>query len=67
MELDRSVATIEARGADDELSAELQIAPGSPVLVLDQTIFSRDHRPVLLSTVEYSGDRYRLRTTFQPR
>jgi GntR family transcriptional regulator len=34
--------------------------------VLDQTIYGRDQRPLLLSTVRYSGERYRLRTTFQP-
>ncbi|MEJ3651916.1 GntR family transcriptional regulator [Actinomycetes bacterium KLBMP 9759] len=67
VELLRSVATIEARGADAALAQQLGIEPGAPALVLDQTIFTRDHRPALLSTVEYSGERYRLRTTLQPR
>lgn len=67
VQLDRSVVTIEARGADPALAAELEMAEGTPVLVLDQTIYGRDQRPVLLSTVRYSGERYRLRTTFQPR
>jgi GntR family transcriptional regulator len=67
VQLDRSVVTIEARAADRELAAELDMAEGTPVLVLDQTIYGRDQRPVLLSTVRYSGERYRLRTTFQPR
>ncbi|GAA1361450.1 GntR family transcriptional regulator [Streptomyces beijiangensis] len=65
VELDRSETTIEARSADDTLAEHLGIEPGSPVLVLDQTVFGRGRRPVLLSTVEYSGDRYRLRTTLQ--
>ncbi|MFJ2402399.1 GntR family transcriptional regulator [Streptomyces xanthochromogenes] len=67
VELDRSETTIEARGAGPGLAEHLAITPGSPVLALDQTIYARDQRPVLLSTVEYSGDRYRLRTTLQPR
>ncbi|MFF1447080.1 GntR family transcriptional regulator [Streptomyces sp. NPDC058274] len=65
VELDRSEATIEARTADGELAGHLEIEPGSPVLVLDQAIHDRDRRPVLLSVVEYSGERYRLRTTLQ--
>ncbi|MFF3016711.1 GntR family transcriptional regulator [Streptomyces sp. NPDC057939] len=62
---ERAEATIEARTADEPLSGHLAIAPGAPVLVLDQTVYTRDQRPLLLSTVEYSGDRYRLRTTLQ--
>ncbi|MEV7417653.1 GntR family transcriptional regulator [Streptomyces sp. NPDC089919] len=60
----RAEATIEARSAGPALAGHLGIAAGSPVLVLDQTVFA-DDRAVLLSTVEYSGDRYRLRTTLQ--
>uniref|UniRef100_A0AAU2JZX9 GntR family transcriptional regulator n=1 Tax=Streptomyces sp. NBC_00049 TaxID=2903617 RepID=A0AAU2JZX9_9ACTN len=65
VEPERAEATIEARVADATLAGHLGIAPGAPVLVLDQTVFARDRRPLLLSTVEYSGDRYRLRTTLQ--
>ncbi|WP_411103875.1 GntR family transcriptional regulator [Streptomyces sp. cmx-4-9] len=65
VEPDRAEATIEARTADETLAGHLGIAPGAPVLLLDQTVFTRDQRPLLLSTVEYSGDRYRLRTTLQ--
>lgn len=64
--LDRSEAIIEARSADEVLAGHLGIEPRASVLVLDQTIYTRDQRPVLLSVVEYSGDRYRLRTTFRP-
>ncbi|MFC8829529.1 GntR family transcriptional regulator [Streptomyces sp. NPDC057137] len=63
VELSRSEATIEARTADERLAAQLELAVGAPVLVLDQTIQTPDQRPVLASTVEYSGERYRLRTT----
>ncbi|WP_428950512.1 GntR family transcriptional regulator [Streptomyces sp. cg35] len=65
--LDHAETAIEARAADPELARELQIAVGAPVLRLDQTIRGRDQRPVLLSTVDYSGERYRLRTTFPSR
>jgi GntR family transcriptional regulator len=65
--LDRSVVTIEARSADAELAGHLGMAEGTPVLVLDQVIYGADQRPLLLSTVRYSGERYRLRTAFQPR
>ncbi|GAA4086674.1 GntR family transcriptional regulator [Nonomuraea soli] len=67
VELDRSEATIEARGADEALAGRLGIEPRSSVLVLDQVIYSADQQAVLLSTVQYSGERYRLRTTFRPR
>ncbi|NEB79844.1 GntR family transcriptional regulator [Streptomyces sp. SID14478] len=66
VELDRSEVTIEARTADAELAEHLQVPAGAPILRLDQTIHTREQRPVLLSVVEYSGERYRLRTTFQP-
>ncbi|ACU71536.1 transcriptional regulator, GntR family [Catenulispora acidiphila DSM 44928] len=62
--LERSVATVEARVADQAGAEVLQVEPGAPILVLDQIIYSADQRPILASTIEYSGERYRLRTTF---
>jgi GntR family transcriptional regulator len=67
VEPDRSEAVIEARSADEVLAGHLGIQPRTSVLVLDQTIYTRDQRPIMLSTVQYSGERYRLRTTFRPR
>ncbi|MFJ3903879.1 GntR family transcriptional regulator [Streptomyces sp. NPDC090025] len=64
VELDRSEVTIEARAAGTGLAGHLGIDTGAPVLALDQTVFTRDQRPALLSLVEYSGERYRLRTAF---
>ncbi|MER7761618.1 GntR family transcriptional regulator [Streptomyces sp. NPDC097619] len=61
---DRAEAAIESRRAGAETAARLGITEGSPVLVLDQTLYTREDRPLLLSTVQYSGDRYRLRTSF---
>ncbi|GAA0607664.1 GntR family transcriptional regulator [Kribbella sandramycini] len=65
--LDRSETAIESRIAGEALAAKLHLSAGEPILLLDQTIYDADNRPILLSTVEYSGDRYRLRTTFRPR
>ncbi len=64
IELGRSETTIEARGADPVLADHLQVEPGASLLVLDQTVYSRARRPLLLSRVQYNGERYRLRTTF---
>jgi GntR family transcriptional regulator len=60
----RADTTIEARGADGALAAELRIDPGSPVLVMHELVHAADDRAVLASEIRYAGDRYRLRTTF---
>ncbi|WP_245601719.1 GntR family transcriptional regulator [Hamadaea tsunoensis] len=64
--LGRSVVSIEARAASAAVAGYLDIAAGSPILVLDQVIHTAGGDPALLSTVQYVGDRYRLRTTFTP-
>lgn len=65
--LQRAETTIEAHAADTALAAHLDVAVGAPVLVLDETLFGDGPRPLLWSTVQYSGERYRLRTTFRTR
>ena len=60
----RAEASIEAHPADDELAAALEIQPRQPVLVMREVVTAADGRAVLASTVEYAGERYRLRTTF---
>ncbi|MEU0950546.1 GntR family transcriptional regulator [Streptomyces canus] len=65
--LARSIATIEACSADEMVSARLGIGHGAPILLLDQVLLAPHQRPVLVSRVQYSGERYRLRTTLQPR
>ncbi|GHS84747.1 transcriptional regulator [Actinomycetota bacterium] len=65
--LQRAETTIEARAADEVLAAHLDLEVGAPVLVLDETLFGDSPRPLLWSTVRYSGERYRLRTTFRTR
>ncbi|GAA2025645.1 GntR family transcriptional regulator [Catenulispora yoronensis] len=67
VELDRSVVTIESRSADEVLAAHLEIPVGGPILALDQLVYTREQVPAMLSTVEYAGERYRLRTTFRQR
>jgi GntR family transcriptional regulator len=64
--LGRADVTIEARPATAETARLLSIAEGTPTLFLDQTIHTPDGRPLLLSSVEYAGERYRLRTVFMP-
>jgi GntR family transcriptional regulator len=60
----RADSTVEATSAGDELAGHLGIEPGKPVLVLTQLVVDAADRPVLASVIQYSGDRYRLRTQF---
>jgi GntR family transcriptional regulator len=60
----RADATIEAREADAEAAALLEIEPGKPVLVMKQLALDAAERPLFSSTIRYAGDRYRLRTFF---
>jgi DNA-binding GntR family transcriptional regulator len=64
IQLVRADSTVEATSADDELAGHLGIDPGKPVLVLTQLVVDADDRPVLASVIQYSGERYRLRTQF---
>jgi GntR family transcriptional regulator len=57
-------SVIEARGCPESAAAHLRLAPGDPVLVMRQSMVDADHRVVLVSTITYRGDRYRLRTSF---
>lgn len=64
LDLARADSTIEAKSADDYLSAHLEIDRGRPVLVMHQLVVDAAERPILASTIRYAGDRYRLRTFF---
>ncbi|MEW2546621.1 GntR family transcriptional regulator [Streptomyces sp. NPDC047002] len=55
---------IEARGCPGELAEHLGLAPGDPVLVMQQSMADASGRTVLVTTITYRGDRYRLRTSF---
>ena len=60
----RAESVLESRPADIEASTALGIPAGAPMLVIRQVVLDDRGRTVLLSIVEYAGDRYRLRTTF---
>jgi GntR family transcriptional regulator len=64
IEIARAETTIEAREADQSAADRLAMEPGRPILVMRQAAVEASGRPVLLSTIEYSGERYRLRTSF---
>lgn len=64
LELSRADSTIEAREADGYIAHNLDIDEGKPVLAMHQIVVDRGGRALLASTIEYSGERYRLRTHF---
>ncbi|TDD54085.1 GntR family transcriptional regulator [Nonomuraea terrae] len=57
-------STIEARGCPEDLAEPLELKPGDPALIMTQTMMDAADRVVLVSTITYRGDRYRLRTSF---
>ncbi|KJL22134.1 HTH-type transcriptional repressor YvoA [Microbacterium oxydans] len=61
---ERADSTIEAREADAQAAESLNVAVGSPLLVMRQAAHGSDGRVVSLSTIRYVGERYRLRTVF---
>lgn len=60
----RAESTIEAREADEFVSANLSIPVGKPVLMMRQVVVDATDRPMFSSRILYAGDRYRLRTAF---
>jgi GntR family transcriptional regulator len=64
LEFNRADSTIEAREADPYIARNLDIAEGKPLLVMHQLVYDRSEKPMFSSTIQYSGDRYRLRTFF---
>jgi len=60
----RADSTIEATEADERTAGQLGIAAGDPLLVLRQLAVGADQEPLFISTIQYAGDRYRLRTSF---
>jgi GntR family transcriptional regulator len=63
-ELAHAETTIEAREASATIAQHLSVQVGSPTLVMLQLVRNKADRPVLASTIQYAGDRYRLRTSF---
>jgi GntR family transcriptional regulator len=64
LDLFHAETTIEARAADPRLAAALGVAIGRPVLEMKQIVRDGGNRALLASTIQYAGDRYRLRTYF---
>jgi GntR family transcriptional regulator len=63
----RADSTIEAREADAYASEHLQIELGKPLLVMNQRVVDAADKPLFASRIQYSGERYRLRTFFARR
>lgn len=64
LDLARADSTIEARESDDFAATNLAIQVGKPVLVMHQVVVNSQDKPIFASTIQYAGDRYRLRTFF---
>jgi GntR family transcriptional regulator len=64
LELARADSTIEARQADSSVAANLGLEIGRPILAMRQLALDASDRPLFSSLIEYSGERYRLRTSF---
>ena len=56
--------TIEARKAGADEAASLGLDEADPILAMHQLVVDDSGRRVLASDIRYSGERYRLRTTF---
>ncbi len=63
----RADSTIEARAADEYAAELLDIGVGKPLLVMNQRVMDVADRPLFASKIQYSGERYRLRTFFARR
>jgi len=64
LSLAHAETTIEARKADAEVADQLGLKEADPILVMHQLVVDDDGRRILSSDIRYSGERYRLRTTF---
>jgi DNA-binding GntR family transcriptional regulator len=60
----RADSTIEAREADAYAADLLDIEVGKPLLVMNQRVVDAAEKPLFASKIQYSGERYRLRTFF---
>jgi GntR family transcriptional regulator len=59
----RAEYVVQAQAADERVAKLLDLSPGQPVLVAEQTTVDLTRRPFQLSTLTYRGDRYRFRNT----
>ena len=63
----RADSTIEARAADEYAASHLDLEVGKPLLVMNQLVVDSAERALFASKIQYSGERYRLRTFFARR
>lgn len=64
LEFSGANSTIESRPADEHVARHLDLEVGRPILALSQVVVDGADRPLFVSTIQYRGDRYRLRTYF---
>jgi GntR family transcriptional regulator len=64
VDLAHAATTIEAQEADAFLADHLKVDLGKPILMMHQIVRDHTERGLLVSTIQYAGDRYRLRTSF---
>ena len=60
----RADSTIEAGKADERTAGLLRIPVGDPLLVMWQLAVSAQQERLFVSSIQYAGERYRLRTSF---
>jgi GntR family transcriptional regulator len=60
----RADSTIEAGKADERTARLLRIEVGDPLLIMWQLALGAQREPLFTSTIQYVGERYRLRTSF---
>jgi GntR family transcriptional regulator len=63
----RADVTIEAVAADPAMAALLDVEPGTPLLLTNDTMFDRSGDPVSIDRTHFRSDRYRFRTSLHSR
>ncbi|OSC38984.1 GntR family transcriptional regulator [Mycobacterium decipiens] len=63
VQIARATHEIHAAGASSEVAAALDIAVGSPVLVLERTSYGTDDKPLEVVVFHYRPERYRFSVT----
>ena len=54
-----ALQTIEASFSDQEVSENLDIVSGSPILFTERIMYDKNRKPVVLSQSSYRGDSYK--------
>jgi GntR family transcriptional regulator len=59
IDFEGALQTIEASFADPETAAQLEIAPGSPILFVERIMYAKNKKPIELVQTSYRGDEYK--------